>query len=184
MNRVFYALIATILVAIITPFLSACGGDDEVIVAHPKGIYKIEVSITGDLEGFVPSVIANAGYDSNVTPKVIYDTSHRRIDFTEGFFGYNYDETPEVFSTAVTFSTTEQATGLLLLVSSSHQNFNNMSTTHVIKIHAKGYLNGKLIKEETVTTDNSYSSSPSDYKGHWKLKFELGKPQNLVSKFN
>lgn len=184
MLRAFYALIATILVVISTLSLFACGGDDKVIVDATKGVYKVEVSITGDLEGFVPLVLANAGYEANVTPKVIYDTNHKRIDFTEGFFGYNYDEAPEVFSKVITLSTTEQATGLLVVVSPSHQNVNNLSTTHVVKIHARGYLNGQFIKEETVTVDNAYSSSPSEYKGYWKLKFELGKPQNLVHKFN
>lgn len=153
-------------------FPSCSGSDNSEVSPQEKGVYKVEVSITGDMEGFVPIITAQAKYEDSNPQKAISTSSGEMISFTDGFFGYNYDENPEEFSKAITFSTTNQAIGLEVGVYPHKSNVGNVSTTHWITITAKGYFNGKLIKSETKKVSNAYSLTFTNYLSYQML---LGK---------
>lgn len=178
MNKLRCSIFAVALTALGSFATFSCSGNDPEIV-DPKeqtqkkiGVYKVEVTTTGDLEGFVPKLIFAATYAPIEVNQPIYDETGKEVMSIAGTTACNYEEDPAAFSKQIVRYSTNRASGLTVSLMSGNINAFELGTTHKIKITFKGYLDGKLIKTETKEVDNTFSGQPNE--SYYAAEFKIG----------
>lgn len=156
MKRVFSVLFSLSAFLFVLSAFVACGStesEDDVpyFKGTKRGEYKIEVSVSGDIEGFKPA-ISFRGYYYEVTQSpnnLLFDGEGKDLGTLEGFCGYSYEDLKDSFSKTITCYTTKKAYGLGGSIQYTNHETVLQEPPPAIFVTYKGYLNGKLIKEET-----------------------------------
>lgn len=165
MNLFHRSFLAVVLLTMgLFTFFSCDKQKDIDEVEADKGVYKVELTLSGDLENFQPMVMIFANYDLWEKDQFIFDATGAKIEHTGGY-GFNYKDDPTPFSKPLVCSSTSQARGMATKILCGNPEVYSLSPSPKIKIDYKGYRNGKLIKSIqqeidalTATTDgNSFS---------------------------
>lgn len=166
MRQPFYFLILTIFFGSL--FFASCrdlvtddpAPDEETDPSFAKeGIYKIVVELSGDIDRYMPDITLCAALDKEKSSPILghISDSCSLVDKARGFqdtlqskylFTVSYVNYPSLFSSPITIETQKHAHGAYVLI--GDESLYSVPGSK-IKIHAKGYYNGKLIKEDTLT---------------------------------
>lgn len=136
-------LLSVMAISIIGVLLVSCdkSGDEEVTV-HDVGVYKIEISLLGNLENYRPC-IAFKGVNTKMQPVFIFDEKGNKY---EKSYSVDYDDAP--FTSVMAYTNSDcklfDATMLVTNIGMQAGNFT---------IKCKGYYNGKLVKESEKTVN-------------------------------
>lgn len=139
------------------------------------GVYRVEITLSGDIEGYMPHLFISPNYRS------YYGKNHKFLPFEERYlvdsntgertqilapFGltYNYQSSPTLFNKPIIVYTSDKATGLKVEYWPTNPNIYTISESPKMQITIKGYKDGKLIKEET-------KEAPFNIKFHY---FQIG----------
>lgn len=110
-----------------------------------EGVYKVELSLTGDLENFQPMVMILGNYTPWYPEQFLFDKDGQIVEKTGGI-GYNYKDNPEPFTKQIVHYTTNKARGMALNILCGNTQRLFLQPSPKIKISYKGYYNGTLIK--------------------------------------
>ncbi len=174
MKKVFSILLSLSVLFLALSALVSCNpteSEDDVpyVKGTKRGEYKIEMSISGDIEGFKPAILFR-GYYYKVTQSpnnLLFDGEGKDLGTLEGFYGYSYEDLKDSFSKTITCYTTKKAYGLGVSIQYTNHETVLQEPSPTIFVTYKGYLNGKLIKEETQKanfwTANNHIFSHSEF---------------------
>lgn len=141
-----YSLFAIVLLTIGTLLFYSCDKqENNDLVEDQKGIYKVVLSLSGDLVNFQPMVMINANYAPWEKDQRLFDATGKDIEQI-GSYGYNYKDAPDAFKQDIICSTTAQAHGMATQILCGNPNVYSLSPSPKIKIDYKGYYNGQLVK--------------------------------------
>jgi lipoprotein len=110
-----------------------------------EGVYKVELSLSGDIENFQPMVMVVGNYTPWYPEQFIFDKDGQIVENVGGV-GYNYKDNPETFPKHIIHYTTKKARGMAVTILCGNSQGLFLQPSPKVKIDYKGYYNGKLIK--------------------------------------
>lgn len=141
------SVVTLVMASVLFASCSSDNGEGEDDEGFQTGVYKVEVSLSGDTDLFVPSV-AFTGIESNGKASKVYDASGNEYELQYIMSG---SDTP--FTEVSSYSSSSCQ---IFYASIVFLNYHHVEGDVTVK--CKGYLNNKLIK----TGESTYHISSDD----------------------
>lgn len=148
--------LSVLTIAFVSVFFISCGDSDNETTGDEiteQGVYKVEVSFSGNVEALSPSVVFVAAKEGGELVSIFKDSGEKQM----GEMIVSYDDKPFTQTTAYTSSDCRVFLTNILLINQDMKDC-------VLTVKCKGYFNGKLVKtgEKTVTFKGNDSGNPLD----------------------
>lgn len=152
--KYFSSLATTLIVVLSSVLLVGCDKNNDDPYELPnklRGVYRVEISITGDIEGYKPTIQVFPNYPVPLNIETPLYDEHGKEIVSPDTYTFNYEKNPTPFSKTMSCYTSNKATGMTVWLASN----NRLAylNPHPIKVSFKGYFNNKLIKEQVKEID-------------------------------
>ncbi len=162
--------------------------EDE--VDEDQGVYRIELTFTGNLATFSPTLVVSGYIDSTACPKglisnpqsMISQEEHESLydNFSEIMFSEMpevehfliYERSPKVFSSPLIFTSLPKSKGIDVYMYSTPKNTALKIENSKIKVTMKGYFRDKLMKTDTIEVTSIYAED-ADYSQPEHISFSV-----------
>ena len=153
---------------------------EEEEVDEDQGVYRIELTFTGNLATFSPTLVVSGYIDSTACPKglisnpqsMISQEEHESLYDNISEIMYNevsplhnfliYEKAPKVFSSPLIFTSLPKSRGIDVYMYSTPKNSAIKKENSKIKVTMKGYFRDKLMKTDTIEVTSIYAED-ADY---------------------
>ena len=132
--------------------------EDE--VDEDQGVYRIELTFTGNLATFSPTLVVSGYIDSTACPKGLISNPQSMISQEE--HESLYEKAPKVFSSPLIFTSLPKSRGIDVYMYSTPKNSAIKKENSKIKVTMKGYFRDKLMKTDTIEVTSIYAED-ADY---------------------
>lgn len=155
-------------------------GEEEEEEDENQGVYRIELTFTGNLATFSPTLVVSGYTDSTACPKELISTPQSKISQEEHESLYDniseimfnempevyhfliYERSPKVFSSPLIFTSLPKSHGIDVYMYSTPKNTAIEKENSKIKVTMKGYFRDKLVKTDTIEVTSIYAED-ADY---------------------
>lgn len=153
---------------------------EEEEVDEDQGVYRIELTFTGNLATFSPTLVVSGYIDSTACPKglisnpqsMISQEEHESLYDNISEIIYNevsplhnfliYEKAPKVFSSPLIFTSLPKSRGIDVYMYSTPKNSAIKKENSKITVTMKGYFRDKLMKTDTIEVTSTYAED-ADY---------------------
>lgn len=135
-----------------------------------RGVYKVEVTMSGEVELLKPSIIfIGKYYWPNPHPeKLLFDGEGKDVGTIEAYQYFPYKGFEEMYANPIIRQTTKKASGLGVSVQFTNADIVLQDPAPTVTITYKGYLNGKLIKTDTqIASFNTTKTQGFSHSAFW-----------------
>lgn len=154
--------------------------EEEEEVDENQGVYRIELTFTGNLATFSPILVVSGYTDSTACPKELisnpqsmmsqeeYESLYDNIngsmfcEMPEVDHFLTYERSPKVFSSPLVFTSLPKSRGIDVYMYSTPKNTAIKIENSKIKVTMKGYFKDKLMKTDTIEVTSIYAED-ADY---------------------
>lgn len=154
--------------------------EEEEEVDENQGVYRIELTFTGNLATFSPTLVVSGYIDSIACPKGLISNPQSMISQEEHESLYDniseimydevsplhnfliYEKAPKVFSSPLIFTSLPKSRGIDVYMYSTPKNTAIKIENSKIKVTMKGYFKDKLMKTDTIEVTSIYAED-ADY---------------------
>ena len=154
--------------------------EEEEEVNEDEGVYRIELTFTGNLATFSPTLVVSGYTDSTACPKELISNPQSKISQEEHESLYDniseimfnempevyhfliYERSPKVFSSPLIFTSLPKSHGIDVYMYSTPKNTAIEKENSKIKVTMKGYFRDKLMKTDTIEVTSIYAED-ADY---------------------
>lgn len=159
---------------------SGVGEDEEEEADEDQGVYRIELTFTGNLAVFSPTLVVSGYIDSTACPKGLISNPQSMISQEEHESLYDnineimfnevpplhnfliYEKSPKVFSSPLIFTSLPKSHGMDVYMYSTPKNTAIKNESSKIKVTMKGFFRDKLMKTDTIEVTSIYAED-ADY---------------------
>ncbi len=154
--------------------------EEEEEVDENQGVYRIELTFTGNLATFSPILVVSGYTDSTACPKELISNPQSMMSQEEYESLYDningsmfcempevdhfliYERSPKVFSSPLVFTSLPKSHGIDVYMYSTPKNTAIKIENSKIKVTMKGYFRDKLMKTDTIEVTSIYAED-ADY---------------------
>ena len=155
-------------------------GEEEEEEDEDQGVYRIELTFTGNLAVFSPTLVVSGYIDSTACPKglisnpqsMISQEEHESLydniseimfnEMPEVYHFLIYERSPKAFSSPLIFTSLPKSHGIDVYMYSTPKNTAIEKENSKIKVTMKGYFRDKLVKTDTIEVTSIYAED-ADY---------------------
>lgn len=155
-------------------------GKEEEEADEDQGVYRIELTFTGNLTTFSPTLVVSGYIDSTACPKGLISNPQSMISQEEHESLYDniseimfnevpplhkfliYEKHPKAFSSPLIFTSLPKSHGIDVYMYSTPKNTAIKKENSKIKVTMKGYFRDKLMKTDTIEVTSIYAED-ADY---------------------
>lgn len=159
-------------------------------VDEDQGVYRIELTFTGNLATFSPTLVVSGYIDSTACPKGLISNPQSMISQEEHESLYDniseimfnevsplhnfliYERSPKVFSSPLVFTSLPKSHGIDVYMYSTPKNTAIKIENSKIKVTMKGYFRDKLMKTDTIEVTSIYAED-ADYSQPGQFSFSV-----------
>lgn len=164
--------------------------EEEEEVDENQGVYRIELTFTGNLATFSPTLVVSGYIDSTACPKELISNPQSMMSQEEHESLYDniseimfnevsplhtfliYERFPKVFSSPLVFTSLPKSHGIDVYMYSTPKNTAIKIENSKIKVTMKGYFRDKLMKTDTIEVTSIYAED-ADYSQPGQFSFSV-----------
>lgn len=186
-------LSSVLLLAVFLPLfllLFSCDKNEDIDDEFPhvegttRGVYKVEVSMSGEVALLKPSIIFHGRYYwvGQHPEKRLFDGEGKDVGTIEAFQDFPYKGFEEMYTKPIIRQTTRKAYGLGVSVQFTNADVVLQNPAPTVTITYKGYLNGKLIKTDTqIASFNTTKTGGFSHSAFWVGTDSSGLPASVFN---